>query len=441
LIAPNRSHLAYTLILYQFVKCTDSIAKIISKIDLSCVYDYCKHFYSDNPCGRIADYRPQDALRSLLVMYLAGFTSINKWVKALKETPRYAYLSGFDPDKTPCKAYFSWFTSMLFSNDADVDDVLSQGLLLRKIFELVFVKTSIESGIIDPHENVVFDGCKVKSFCKQKYVPNKCCRCSSKNIKPYKCSMCSDPEATRGYDHNLDKYLLGYGLHFAVTPMVNNPSKCLPLTFYVAGADAHDSKMFIPLFLHLYHDMKIDPNYVILDSGYDAWHIYWWINLIGSKPIIAINPRNSQTPTTENKYGLPVCPAGYTYYYWGIDRKKRRYKWRCPMKASKKFARNHKCDKPCCNSSYGKTVYTHIEDDIRWFTQVPRGSQLWKNLYSIRARIESVIGDTVLNYGLKSPLFRGTKNFFVRTALVCMVQHAKAIAEALESIEYQKTAV
>ena len=111
------------------------------------------------------------------------------------------------------------------------------------------------------------------------------------------------------------------------------------------------------------------------------------------------------------------------------------------MKASKKFAKNHKCDKPCCNSSYGKTVYTHIEDDIRWFTQVPRGSQLWKDLYSIRARIESVIGDTVLNYGLKSPLFRGTKNFFVRTALVCMIQHAKAIAEALESIAYQITAV
>jgi len=43
------------------------------------------------------------------------------------------------------------------------------------------------------------------------------------------------------------------------------------------------------------------------------------INLIGSKPIIAINPRNSQTPTTENEYGLPGCPAGYTYYYWGID--------------------------------------------------------------------------------------------------------------------------
>jgi hypothetical protein len=35
----------------------------------------------------------------------------------------------------------------------------------------------------------------------------------------------------------------------------------------------------------------------------------------------------------------------------------------------------------------------------------------------------------------------GAKNFFARTALVCMVQHAKAIAETLENIGYQKTAV
>lgn len=439
MIPKNQTHFAYTLILFQHVKKSDSIAKIISKIDLSPVYDLCKHFYSTDPRGHIPDYRPQDALRSLLVMYLAGFSSINKWVKALKDTPRYAYLSGFNPDKTPSKSYFSWFTSKLFGKDCDIDDIMTQGILLKKIFETIFVNKSIELGIIDPHEKIIFDGCKVKSFCKQRYKPDKSCRCFSNSIKPFKCSMCTDSEATRGYDHNLDEFLMGYGLHFAVTPLVDNPSKCLPLTFFVTGAHLHDSKVFPHLLMYLYHDMKVDFNYVILDSGYDAWHIYWWISLLGGKPIIAINPRSPKTPTPENEHGLPTCPAGHDYYYWGIDRKKRKYKWRCPLKASKKLAKKLKCDKPCCNSSYGKTVYTHIEDDIRWFTQVPRGSQLWKDLYSERARVEPVIGDFVLNHGLKSPLFRSTKNFFVRTALVCMVQHTKAIAETLQSIEYQKT--
>ena len=129
---PNQSHLAYTLILYQNVKKTDSIAKVVSKIDLSRVYYLCNHFYSSNPWGRIADYLPQDALRSLLVMYLAGFTSINNWVKELKDTPRYAYLSGFYPEKTPSKAYFSWFTSKLFGKDFDINDIMTQGTLVRK---------------------------------------------------------------------------------------------------------------------------------------------------------------------------------------------------------------------------------------------------------------------------------------------------------------------
>jgi hypothetical protein len=439
LLPRNQSHLAYTLNLYQHVTKTDQTAKIFSKIDLSHVYDLCACFYSTDPRGRIADYRPQDALRSLLVMYHIGFVHINKWVKELKETPRYAYLSGFSPEKTPSKAYFSWFVAMLFGVDADLDDVFSQGLLLKKIFEFVFVKKSIELGIIDPHEKVIFDGCKVKTFSKQKYVPEKYCRCSSNRMKPYKCAMCTDSEATKGFDHNLDEYLLGYGLHLAATPMVNNPSKCLPLTFFIAGADVHDSKMFIHLLMYLYHNMKVDFNHVILDSGYDAWYIYWWICLLGGKPIIAINPRNSQTPTPEIEHGLPKCTAGHTYYYWGVDKKTRRYKWRCPIKASKGLAKKLKCENPCCSSSYGKTVYTPIEDDIRWFTQVPRGSKLWKDLYSRRARIESVIGDAVVNNGLKSPRFRGVKNFFVRTALICMFQHAKAIAATLESSEYQKT--
>lgn|GEM_PF-6391654 len=107
MLPPNQSHLAYKLNLFSHVSKNDNIAKIVSLIDLSHVYNFCAHFYSQNPYGRVADYLPQNALRSLLVMYLAGFTSINKWVKELAQTPRYAYLSGFEPGKTPSKAYFS----------------------------------------------------------------------------------------------------------------------------------------------------------------------------------------------------------------------------------------------------------------------------------------------------------------------------------------------
>lgn len=102
MLPPNQSHLAYNLILFQQIRQSNRIAKVISKIDLSFVYDLCSYFYSSNPWGRIAEFLPQDALRSLIVMYLVGFTS-----KELKDTPRYAYLSSFSPTRTPSKAYFS----------------------------------------------------------------------------------------------------------------------------------------------------------------------------------------------------------------------------------------------------------------------------------------------------------------------------------------------
>ena len=164
MLPPNQSHLAYTLNLFQYIRPNDRIAKIISKIDLSCVYNMCKHFYSSSPLGRVAQYRPQDALRSLIVMYLAGFTSINKWVGELKDTPRYALLSGFNPERTPSKAYFSWFTSNLFGKDVDIDDIMTHGTLLKKVFETAFVNKSIKLGIIDPLIQEILEHLHLKIF-------------------------------------------------------------------------------------------------------------------------------------------------------------------------------------------------------------------------------------------------------------------------------------
>jgi hypothetical protein len=70
----------------------------------------------------------------------------------------------------------------LFGNDVDIDDIMTQGTLLKKIFETAFVSKSVNLGIIVLNDKVIFDGCKAKSFCKQKYKPDKSCRCSSKSI-------------------------------------------------------------------------------------------------------------------------------------------------------------------------------------------------------------------------------------------------------------------
>jgi len=39
--------------------------------------------------------------------------------------------------------------------------MMTHGTMLKKIFETVFVNKSVELGIIDPHDKIIFDGCKV----------------------------------------------------------------------------------------------------------------------------------------------------------------------------------------------------------------------------------------------------------------------------------------
>src|SRR5690625_2121744 len=71
-----------------------------SLIDLTSTADLLKHRYSSNPRGR-NPRNPCDMLRSLLLMHKLQYTSVDKWVKALKTIPLYAILSSFEQDSTP----------------------------------------------------------------------------------------------------------------------------------------------------------------------------------------------------------------------------------------------------------------------------------------------------------------------------------------------------
>src|SRR5690625_2153291 len=81
--------------------------------DLTQTADLLKHRYSSNPRGR-NPRNPCDMLRSLLLMHKLQYTSVDKWVKALKTIPLYAVLSGFDPVSTPGVGTFYDFFNRLW---------------------------------------------------------------------------------------------------------------------------------------------------------------------------------------------------------------------------------------------------------------------------------------------------------------------------------------
>ena len=69
-------------------------ALILIRIDLDSVEPYLKSCYSPNPRGR-KPYDPVCMLRSLILMTLLRYNSLEKWAEDLKKKPRLAVLCGF----------------------------------------------------------------------------------------------------------------------------------------------------------------------------------------------------------------------------------------------------------------------------------------------------------------------------------------------------------
>ena len=69
----------------------------------------------------------------------------------------------------------------------------------------------------------------------------------------------------------------------------------------------------------------------------------------------------------------------------GFCKDRQRHKWRCPI-IRKKWQIT--CDSPCSDSSYGRIFYTREQDNLRFFTRIPRGSTLFKARYRRRTAAE-----------------------------------------------------
>src|SRR5690625_5175634 len=84
----------------------------VSLMDLTPTAELMKNQYSTDPRGR-KPRNPCDMLRSFLLMHKLQYTSIDKWVHALKTVPLFAVLSGFEPELVPGVGTFYDFSNRL----------------------------------------------------------------------------------------------------------------------------------------------------------------------------------------------------------------------------------------------------------------------------------------------------------------------------------------
>lgn len=177
----------------------------------------------------------------------------------------------------------------------------------------------------------------------------------------------------------------------------------------------------------------------MLDSAHDAYDIYRLLNAHGIEPFIELNNRRGQkrkfSAFEVNALGQPIYLAGLEMVYNGVDEKRQRIKWRCPL-----YREPDQCPKKqgCSPSSYGRVVYTKPDDDFRLFTKTPRGSEAWKKVYARRTTVERTIKRILVDYEIESLRFRAEKRWFWSASLAAINQHLDAQVGVLKQPLFSK---
>jgi len=81
----------------------------------------------------------------------------------------------------------------------------------------------------------------------------------------------------------------------------------------------------------------------------------------------------------------------------------------------------------CSNSSYGRVVYTYLDDNLRLFSNPPRGSERWKSIYSKnRSSVERCMKRILIDYELEKARVYSREQWVWRIALICINIHLDA---------------
>ncbi|MDR0491004.1 MAG: transposase [Oscillospiraceae bacterium] len=289
--------------------------------------------------------------------------------------------------------------------------------LLQEIFAKVAVQPSINLGLVPKTVSISGDGTCIETGASS--WGRKTCGCDD-----FFCDCprkFSDPNASWGWDSHNERYFYGYMGYFI--SIYNRREKLdLPLYLRVLDAKRHDSVsavIALAEFRDLYPDLAVDA--FISDSASDNYATYELLDKWGINAVIALNKTTSgnllYAECLVNGDGVPICPAGQMMVRWGSNRSDRfRIKWRCPYVLGK--CGLHCACLGCSPSTYGRVVYTKPEWDLRLFTIIPRGSDLFKKKMRERTATERVNNRILHDYGLEESKVRGKKriSFFATIA-------------------------
>lgn len=445
-------------------------------LDLSDTDSIMESRYSDvGPKARL----PSSMLRSYQLSLSLKITSITYWVAAMRVCPLYAIASGFPYGDTPGIGTFYDFFKRLWNHKdnnltpqikkskktkvkkpkvsgekADsiekltVEELLpildQQELLLEdqpyaflfKLYKEQFLDTSISKSLIDP-ENLALagDGTPVTTSARMR--KKRLCDCFEKGITTCDCERYySQPDSDIGWDSSRKCFYHGYDAY-----LLTDSKTDLPIFPLLAPASRHDSHGFLYNFFTMKNclpDFNVDK--LLLDAAHDAMPIFEYCKREGITPFIDLNEKRGiqllyKNDFTIGKDGVPICKAGLKMRHDGVEKKKYRIKFRCPL-----FNRTHgcSCETPCSTAKYGRTVHLAMKDNPRIINIPPRDDKEWKLQYNARTSSERCNKRLKVDFLLENGRHRSTKMWYCRLYCIMMLQHLNAWSLPSESAWQKK---
>jgi hypothetical protein len=380
-----------------------------SVIDLSCLDKV--NYLGRKPVSRSA------IVRALIFKNLRSIANLSDLSNELFERPALASVLGFIPGDRPIPV--ERFSCFLKDTDNEVLQEI-RILLIRKLTQLGTIKgkyLSVDSCPIlaNVKEN------NLKTSVRHRFLKDR----PPKNDKD--CRIGVFPTFIQGKT-KVD-FFWGYRNH-----IINDCESELPIAEVTLAANVRGTSVITAQLDFVKNNLGLSPAAVIADSEYDSATIIEYIaRNLGARPRISINPRRGVPSNTKlSSSGAPICIAGFEMLSRGIfiDRaqNRKRHKFVCPIKGSKKFAKDH----PYCPWLHPRFVegtgcYTYlrvdVDESIR--TNIDYGSESFKRDSNKRTSSERVFS-RLLSILMQKPSVIGLS----ATANLCTISHITVLAVA-----------